>query len=343
MMNMLHRLFEYLLAVIKAILYGWIHALRELIGELIQHSQLAKARRDLPGRLGKAAASPCVPISDPALKRPDPMIYSQFYLMDQGLAVTWNNPDIVLERGGVPVVSSSLLPDTEYEIVARIWNGSTEAPIVGLPVTFSFLSFGAGTVSNPIGKTYVNLGVKGGINHPAFARMKWRTPAQAGHYCLRAAFEWLDDLNPYNNLGQENTTVAEAHSPATLTFTLRNDDRERHLFRFEVDTYAIPPRPDCDQQQRPREAAGRDLALLRTRPGTIHHVPPEHDRKNYRLPPDWTVVFSPETIVLAQDQSTPITVTITPPTDFVGSKMLNIHAFHERSLAGGVTVEITKV
>lgn len=343
-MNVLKRLCENLLAVIKAILYGWIHALRELIRELIQRCRLAKARHDLPGRLGKAAPSACVPISDPALKRPDPMIYSQFYLMSQGLAVTWDNPDIVLERGGVPVPSSNLLPDTEYEIVARIWNNSTEAPVVGLPVTFSFLSFGAGTVSNPIGKSHVNLGVKGGINHPAFARIKWRTPAQAGHYCLRAAFEWLDDLNPDNNLGQENITVAEANSPATFTFTLRNDDGERHVFRFEVDTYAIPPRPNCEWQPRPRdEAADQDLALLRTRPGTIRKVPPEHDRKNYPLPPRWTVAFNPETIMLSPDQSTPITVTVTPPADFVGSKMLNIHSFHERGMTGGVTVEIKKV
>ena len=343
-MNILKRLLEYLLAVIKAILYGWIHALRELIRDLIQRCRLAKARRDLPGRLGKAAPSPCVPISDPALKRPDPMIYSQFYLMSQGFAVTWDNPDIQLELGGVPVSSGDLLPDTEYEIVARIWNNSTEAPVVGLPVTFWFLSFGAGTVANPIGKTYVNLGVKGGINHPAFARMKWRTPAQSGHYCLRVWFEWLDDLNPFNNLGQENTTVAEAQSPATFTFTLRNDDRERHVFRFEVDTYTLPPRPDCDRQQRPREEAqDRDLALLRTRPGTIRHVPPEHDRKNHPLPPGWTVAFNPETVVLAHDQSMPITVNVTPPESFAGSTTLNINALHEHGLAGGVTVEIKKV
>ncbi len=343
-MNMLKRLFEFLLVVIKTILGGWILALCELWRELIQRCRLGKARRDLPGRLGKASPFPCVPISDPAMKRPDPMIYSQFYLMTQGLAVTWNNPDIMLEHGGVPASSGGLLPDTEYEIVARIWNNSTEAPVVGLPVTFSFLSFGAGTVSNPIGKTYVNLGVKGGINHPVFARMRWRTPALAGHYCLRAAFEWLDDLNPDNNLGQENTTVADAHSPATFTFLLRNDDRERHVFRFEVDTYTIPPLPNCDRQPSQRdEAAGQDLALLRTRPGAVRQVPIEHDRKNYPLPPGWTVEFNPENIVLGHDQSMPITVTVTPHADFVGSKMLNIHAFHERGMAGGVTVEIKKV
>lgn len=341
-MGLFKRLCALLLAAFLAILYGWIPALIALVRELIRNCRLSKARHDLPDRQGKAAASPCVPISDPALKRPDPMIYSQFYLMSQGLAVTWDNPDIVLERNGAPVSSGDLLPDTEYEIVARIWNNSTEAPVVGLPVEFSFLSFGAGTVSNFIGKTHVNLGVKGGVNHPAFARMKWRTPAQVGHYCLRTAFEWLDDLNPYNNLGQENTNVAEAHSPAEFTFTLRNDDRDRHAFRFEVDAYTIPPRRDCERKPPPRDVADSDITISRLRPGTVLRVPAEHDRKHHPLPAGWAVTFEPETVVLAHDQSIAVKVVVVPPDDFVGSRSLNFNAFHEHGLAGGVTVEIKK-
>jgi hypothetical protein len=41
-----------------------------------------------------------------------------------------------------------------------------------------------GTVSTAIGTTFVNLGVKGGVNHPADARMPWKTPPVPGHYCL---------------------------------------------------------------------------------------------------------------------------------------------------------------
>jgi hypothetical protein len=37
----------------------------------------------------------------------------------------------------VVVSSSDVLPDTEYDIVARVWNGSTDTPVVQLPVYFS--------------------------------------------------------------------------------------------------------------------------------------------------------------------------------------------------------------
>jgi hypothetical protein len=71
-----------------------------------------------------------------AYRQPDPLIYSQQYLQAQGLAVTWHNPDIHLERASVPGVevdSSKLDPDTEYIVVARIWNGSTTAAAVDMP------------------------------------------------------------------------------------------------------------------------------------------------------------------------------------------------------------------
>jgi len=59
------------------------------------------------------------------------MIYSQFYLMSKGVAITWDNPDIQLfDGGGVGVASHALTPSTPYEIRARIWNGSTDAPAV---------------------------------------------------------------------------------------------------------------------------------------------------------------------------------------------------------------------
>src|SRR4029077_13272713 len=72
----------------------------------------------------------CLTITRDIYRRPDPLIYSQLYIVNQGLAVTWDNPDIHLENGGIFVPSSSLAPDTEYDVVARIWNGSTEAPAV---------------------------------------------------------------------------------------------------------------------------------------------------------------------------------------------------------------------
>ena len=81
-----------------------------------------------------------------AYRQPDPLIYSQPFLQAQGLAVTWDNPDIHVELAsapGIPVDSHSLSPDTNYVVVARIWNGSTTAPAVRLPVKVSYSSSGS--------------------------------------------------------------------------------------------------------------------------------------------------------------------------------------------------------
>ena len=83
--------------------------------------------------------SECVPINHPNFKRPDPLIYDQYYLMSLGLAVTWQNPDIEILQGGVPVASTfELLPATSYTIRARIWNSSTSG--VRPPVRSKFFS-----------------------------------------------------------------------------------------------------------------------------------------------------------------------------------------------------------
>ncbi len=173
--------------------------------------------------------------------------------------MTWDNPDIVLTRQGVVVSSDSLQPATDYEIVARIWNGSMNCPVVSLPVYFSFLRFGIGTTSTSIGKTrktHVDLGVKGGTGCPAFAFMSWTTPAVPGHYCIQVRLAPPDDLVPENNVGQENTMVVPAHSPAEATFALRNETRVTRRYAFRVDAYEIPSAPPCDA----RPILGRSLA-----------------------------------------------------------------------------------
>src|SRR4051794_21787606 len=164
-------------------------------------------------------------------RRPDPTIYDQYYLSSLGLAVTWDNPDIHLELPGAPGVhvnSHELAPATEYTIFARVWNGSNHAPAPALPVRFSYLSFGAGTVKHFIGETKVNLPVKGAAGCPATASASWTTPAQAGHYCLQVELIWADDQNPNNNLGQHNTDVKPLNSPrAPFTSAPRNDSPRR--------------------------------------------------------------------------------------------------------------------
>jgi hypothetical protein len=310
--NFLRAVWSFLVFLTRLLAYGWILALIDLIRRL---RELLRKRAKRPaGRAGKVSPYLCNPISEQAFRRPDPMIYSQAELMGLGLAVTWDNPDIVLQRNGADVPSSGLLPNTEYEVVARIWNRSTDAPVAALPVRFSFLSFGIGVESLPIGQTAVNLGVKGGPDHPAFARMRWRTPALAGHYCLQVLLEPVDDLNYVNNLGQENTQVGAAHSPVDFAFQLRNSGPRADTFRLEVDAYAVPEQPRCSDRD-----------------------PRTHDRADYLVPAGWSVTFDPTEPRLAPDAETTVHVKVTPPDSFHGRQPLNVNAFGVQGFAGGVT------
>ena len=117
----------------------------------------------------------------------------------------------------------------EYEIDATIWNNAYDAPVVGMAVNFAYLSFGASTTVTPIGTTVVDIGAKGTTSQPAHARMTWITPP-AGHYCIQVDFYWGDDLNPDNNIGQNNVDVREAHSPAVFHFDLETVAKELTSF-----------------------------------------------------------------------------------------------------------------
>jgi hypothetical protein len=313
------------------LLFKWLVVLIALIKKILR--QLAKKKRDkenTPRRIRKASRLLCVPIRHPNYHRPDPMIYSQFYLMKQGLAVTWDNPDIQLYHNGLPIPSHALVPDTEYEVVAKCWNLSYNAPVVGMPVKFSYLDFGAGTSNNPIGQDAVNLSVIGGSENPAFAKVKWRTPRLAGHYCIQVKLEWSDDINPENNLGQENVNVVEAHSPAVFDFKVKNESRKEHRYHVEPDAYIIPPLLPCDEREKSTE---RKKEKIRSR----------NSRENHPVPADWRVEYDEEYFVLNAGEEKMVKVTVTPPNNFIGSKPLNFNVFDEQNIfIGGVTVTIIK-
>ena len=57
---------------------------------------------------------------------------------------------------------------------------------------------------------------------PGFRLHARTTPATLGHYCLPLLLEPPDDSNWQNNLGQRNTDVTQAHSPAVFTSQLGN-------------------------------------------------------------------------------------------------------------------------
>jgi hypothetical protein len=337
-MTLVKAILGFIWALLRTLLYGWIPALAEVLQKIFAGLCRACRRAHLPGRRGKASPKQCITLSDPAVKRPDPLIYDQYYLMALGFAVTWDNPDIWLEQGGVVIPPENLLPDTTYDVVARIWNSSTEGSCVGLPVQFSYLSFGIGVHSHPVmpgpDNVTVNLGVKGGPNCPAYATTKWKTPALAGHYCLQVSFSWIDDSNPYNNLGQDNTLVGVSHSPVQFEFQLRNAKRFRQEFRFETDSYAIPRLPRCSED---RNKIRTGVSAITQRPFDPIAVPPQHERSRCPLPAGWDVAFSPVNPVLDADEEITVRITVNPPNRFTGRQPINVHAFSPSGLAGGVT------
>ena len=254
------------------------------------------------------------------------MIYSQRYLQSQGLAVTWNNPDVKIEQNKVPVDPYELLPGTDYEIVARIWNGSVEAPAIDLLVQFSYLSFGIGTQDHPVGSSHVDLGVRGAGQSvvppcPAEARCPWTTPSTPGHYCLLVELVWSDDANPFNNVGQSNTQVKKLKSPhAAFEFELRNPDRARHVYRLAVDSYEPPSRPGCEDRPQARFSVPTQAEITKL----ADAARAEHDVARFPVPADWSVVIDPLEAALGPGETQTVHVNVTAPDGFNGTKPFNV-------------------
>lgn len=336
--------------LLYVVLFRWLREIIALIRRLLAVCRRGKHLREVRRGRPLHCRPRCAIIRPSVYRRPDPLIYSQFYLMEQGLAVTWNNPDIQLFENGVAVSSHSLKPDTDYEVVATVYNNSTSAPAVGLPVEFSFQSFGVGAVLTPIGTATINLPVKGAPQHPALAKMPWHTPAAPGHYCLKVRLVWADDANPKNNLGQENTDVGVAASPAVFHVPVRNDDTIRKAIRMTADAYVIPPREDCRDKPQKKDSDHKYPAQRRD----DVFIPPteeaadwtwarvRHGSAAFPIPAPWTVDINPAQFVLAAGDTQDVTVTITPPNDFHGERSFNINAMHGTGLLGGVTLTVKK-
>ena len=306
-------------SLLRTLLYGWIVSLVELLKLLVEICRRLHRGEEQPDKQGT-----CFPVNHPAFVRPDPLLYSQRALMAQGLAVTWDNPDIQLFRGGVPVSSSQLEMSTTYDVQVRVWNNSLEAPVVHMPVHLSFLDFGIGNAPIAIGSTTVDVGVKGSATQPGFASISWTTPPAPGHYCLQALLDPVDDLDFTNNLGQENTDVAKAASPAEFTFTLRNDTRRTRRYRFETDAYVLPPLEPCNTAPDVRRRLER------------------HRRGGHPVPAGFDVSLDPPAPSLAPDEAVVVRVRVTPPAAFHGRQPVNVNAFHDGGFAGGVTLVVTK-
>jgi hypothetical protein len=181
-------------------------------------------------------------------RKPDSCLYSQAYLMGQGMPVTWDNPDIWLtETDGTPVDSSSLQPNHHYILHGRIWNASFN-PALGVEVRAAYRNWGLGgpwlvVQHDPGSIEHVEILVINPWGH-AMSRFHWHTPAVPGHYCIRVACHHPDDKNPANNVGQENTNIVAGQPGHKLIVPvpITNDsDRAARVLLF-ADTYKIPPR-----------------------------------------------------------------------------------------------------
>ena len=297
-----------------------------------------KYRSGSPARRNrKQSERPCVTLSGRVYRRPDPLIYSQKYLMGLGLAVTWDNPDIHLEKDGSPAPPHSLLPATTYTIIARVWNGSTTAPAINMPVRFSYLDFGIGGIRVPIGETRVDLPVKGAVGCPAFTSIAWKTPATPGHYCIQVELVWSDDANPNNNLGQTNVDVKALNSPrATFSFPLRNDSLRPRVLTLELDSYSIPPLDPCRESEQGTQS---DL----TREEVIAHQQKallRHGRHAHAIPNNWRIAVDSQEMRLSPGEQRQVGIDITAPDSFSGQQAINVNAFEGGLLVGGVTLYV---
>ncbi len=316
--------------LLRTLTYGWLVDVARILKGLWQILKDVWEKWKLP-HPDRQPQVDCVTTNHPSVHRPDPCIYSQQYLLQQGLPVTWDNPDIVIRRGGIVVPEGQLLPSTQYEVEATVWNNSYDAPVAGVRVDFSFLSFGVGATSTAIGTSFVDVGVKGSVHQPGRTSVPWTTPPTPGHYCIQALLSWIDDANPNNNLGQNNVDVAAATSPAQFTFPVRNPFAKSARFTFRVDTYRLPPRGPCPSTQPPRE----------TRAERIRRIAAMHGA-NIGIPAGWDVTISPDALVLAPAQEQNVQVAIAPPATFTGEQTFNLNAYGDGALAGGVTLVVTK-
>ena len=152
----------------------------------------------------------CVYIPEKVINRPDPCLYSQFLLMQLGLPVTWDNPDVAVFLNGVEQYTYDLTVDTEYDVVVTVHNSSRTKTAVGTGVSVRWVEFGAGAqIRHAIGSLVANVPVWPGTTQVA---AKWRTPASPGHYCIEVDLAHPEDGNPSNNRGWNNTQVKTAAS-----------------------------------------------------------------------------------------------------------------------------------
>ncbi len=168
----------------------------------------------------KRNGDPCIVIPARLARKPDPCIYSQFMLLQAGMPVTWDNPDVRIFRGGVEQDTYNLSAGVEYDIEITVHNASRNKPANGTGVDVKWIEFGAGSQTrHPVATLTADVPVWPGV---AVASTKWRTPVTPGHYCIEVDLSHPDDGNPANNRGWNNTQVHAANSPVDRPIRIFN-------------------------------------------------------------------------------------------------------------------------
>jgi hypothetical protein len=191
-------------------------------------------------------------------RRPDPCIYSQQYLQSQGIAVTWNNPDIFMAKASTPAViepdSYNLEADTDYLVSVRCHNASTDLALgVRVRLLYRPWSFNSPDLLpvqiTSTGQEVVRFANIAGMSFTV-VQFTWHTPpvapGQTQHFCLQAHLSHPMDTNLENNMGQENTNVHSANpghvAPGEVVevdVPLVNNSKFAKRFGFRADSYAI--------------------------------------------------------------------------------------------------------
>lgn len=189
----------------------------------------------------------CCEVPPHIKRKPDPCLYSQFYLMAQGLSVTWDNPDIwITLPDGTPVDSHALQPSTNYLVHVRIHDASFD-PSLGTEVRCFYRPYSFNSPDRVPIEVLPDGTERVVVLHIApwqseVAVFHWTTPPDPNqHWCLQAECRHPDDKNPNNNLGQENTDVLGGTSGSQVTTGARlfNPTNRTMRARVTIDQYAI--------------------------------------------------------------------------------------------------------
>lgn len=304
------------------------------------------------------------------LLRPDVYIYSQKWLMSQGMAVTWNNPDVVLRKksDGTIADSHNLLSNTLYDIEINVHNRSTMAPAMGVKVECMARSWGInGPEMTPIGDTVVDVSVLGGSRNPATAIIPWTTPAAQGHYCLQVNLTPPDDILWEDNEGQENTNVKSPNpgpgEQMKFKIPLFNDTNKGKKLIINHDSYILPEKPVPITKEKAKAIVGKVMVrqgylsvLYRPqKPVTIKMREERTKRQNevtnankagkFPSPKKWNARINNNDVLIPKNSKKNVTFSVIVPSDAKSGDVQSFNVFANDEYGrpiGGVTL-IVKV